>query len=127
MELLYVSGMEGITHPERHLKGWGYEDWIVNDSRYCSKILHFEKGKRLSWHFHKIKTETFYVLCGRLILRVGQSDDIEEAQEVELKKNDTYTIHQEIRHQLIALEDSKVIETSTQHFEEDSYRIIRGD
>ena len=127
MELVYVSGMEGITHPQKHLKGWGCEYWIVNNSDYCSKILHFEKNKRLSWHFHKVKTETFYVLSGRLLLRVGQSDDIREAQEVELKEHDTYTIHREIRHQLIALEDSKVIETSTQHFEEDSYRITKGD
>jgi mannose-6-phosphate isomerase-like protein (cupin superfamily) len=127
MELLYYSGMIGVTHPEKHLKGWGCEYWIVNNSDYCSKILYFEKDKRMSWHFHKVKTETFYVLSGRLILLVGQSDDIKEAQEVELKENDTFTIHRETRHQLIALEYSKVIETSTQHFEEDSYRIIKGD
>jgi len=32
-----------------------------------------------------------------------------------------------LRHQMLALEDSELFEFSTQHFEDDSYRIIRGD
>jgi Uncharacterized conserved protein, contains double-stranded beta-helix domain len=127
LKLLYVLMMEEIRRPERHPKGWGYEDWIVNNSNYCSKILHFENGKKLSWHYHKVKVETFFVLSGKLILRIGESDDIGHSEEIELNEGDTYTIDREIRHQLIALKDSQVLETSTQHFEEDSYRIIRGD
>ena len=52
--------------PERHEKGWGYELWIVNNNLYCGKILHFNKGKKCSWHYHKIKQETFYVQKGKL-------------------------------------------------------------
>ena len=33
--------------PERHPKGWGFEDWIAN-GEYCGKLLFFEKGKRKS-------------------------------------------------------------------------------
>ncbi len=119
--------MEEIRRPERHPKGWGHEDWIVNSPNYCSKILHFEKGKKLSWHYHKIKVETFYVISGKLILRVGETDDINQSKEIELNEKDSYTINRRIRHQLIALNESEVLETSTQHFEEDSYRITRGD
>ena len=52
--------------PERHEKGWGYELWIVNNNLYCGKILHFNKGKKCSWHYHKVKQETFYVQKGKL-------------------------------------------------------------
>ena len=37
-------------------KGWGYEHWIVNKKEYCGKILFFKKGKRCSWHYHKLYT-----------------------------------------------------------------------
>ena len=42
-------------------KGWGYEHWIVNKEDYCGKLLFFKKGKRCSWHYHKLKDETFHV------------------------------------------------------------------
>ena len=38
-------------------KGWGFEKWIVNKPEYCGKLLYFVKGKRCSWHYHKIKDE----------------------------------------------------------------------
>ena len=38
-------------------KGWGYEDWLVNKPDYCGKVLFLKKGKRLSWHYHKLKDE----------------------------------------------------------------------
>ncbi|HBY66694.1 MAG TPA: cupin domain-containing protein, partial [Flavobacteriaceae bacterium] len=40
-------------------KGWGFEKWIVNNEEYCGKLLYFVKGKRCSWHFHKLKDEVF--------------------------------------------------------------------
>jgi hypothetical protein len=36
-------------------------------------------------------------------------------------------IPQGLRHQMIALEDSKLFEFSTTHYESDSYRIVKGD
>ena len=32
-----------------------------------------------------------------------------------------------LRHQMLALEDTDMFEFSTQHFDEDSYRVIKGD
>ena len=49
-------------------KGWGYEKWIVNTEEYCGKLLFFNKGKRCSWHYHKIKDETFYLQSGSILL-----------------------------------------------------------
>jgi len=55
-------------------KGWGYEHWIVNKKEYCGKILFFKKGKRCSWHYHKLKDETFYIQSGRLEVTYGWDD-----------------------------------------------------
>lgn len=118
------------SKPKRHPKGWGYEDWIVNNEKYCGKILHFNSGKRFSIHYHKKKHETFFVLRGRFRALFADSPEEYErgnVQNSELKEGDVIEVWQGRVHQLLALEDSDIIEFSTQHFEEDSYRIEKGD
>lgn len=108
-------------------KGWGFEKWIVNNEKYCGKILYFVKGRRCSFHFHKLKDETFYLLSGRISLRYGFDQDIRKAAFITLKSGDRFHIPIGLCHQMEALEDSELVEFSTQHFDEDSYRIILGD
>ena len=108
-------------------KGWGYERWIVNKSEYCGKLLFFESGKRCSWHFHKIKDEVFYLQSGKLIVKYSDEDDLNKAQELTLFPGQNFHVYTGLRHQMIALEDSELFEFSTQHFDSDSYRIIKGD
>ena len=55
-------------------KGWGYEKWIVNNKDYCGKILFFVKGMKCSWHYHKIKKETFYIEYKKLLHLLGERD-----------------------------------------------------
>ena len=110
-----------------HPKGWGHEEWIVNNDMYCGKILHFEKAKRCSFHFHKQKTETFFLQLGKIKVVFSFSDDINSADEIILSPGQSFHVPVGLRHQLIALEESDLFEFSTKHLEEDSYRIIRGD
>ena len=56
-------------------KGWGFEKWIVNCDEYCGKLLFFVKGKKCSWHFHKIKDEYFYVQSGKIKVYYGDEDN----------------------------------------------------
>ena len=42
---------------------------IVNKEEYCGKILFFVKGKKCSWHYHKIKDEVFYIREGKLLVK----------------------------------------------------------
>src|SRR5262249_27199605 len=56
-------------------KSWGRELWIVNNELYCGKILEIHQGSRCSLHFHKLKTETFYLHSGRLRVRVKQAPE----------------------------------------------------
>ena len=108
-------------------KGWGFEKWIVNTEEYCGKLLYFAKGKKCSWHYHKLKDETFYIQSGKVLLKYSDSDDISDAKEIILNKGDKFHIYRQLRHQMFALEDTELFEFSTQHFDSDSHRLERGD
>lgn len=107
-------------------KGWGYESIIVNKPEYCGKILFFKKGKKCSWHYHKIKDEVFYLQSGKLLVRYGDGH-LSKAKEVILEPGDCLDIPPGLRHQMEGLEDSFLIEFSTTHSEEDSIRVVKGD
>jgi quercetin dioxygenase-like cupin family protein len=108
-------------------KGWGFEKWIVNTEEYCGKLLYFVKGKKCSWHYHKLKDETFYIQSGRILLKYSDDDEMAYANEIILNKGDKFHIYRGLRHQMFALEDTELFEFSTQHFDEDSHRLERGD
>lgn len=112
--------------PERHPKGWGFEDWISN-REYCGKLLFFKKGKKCSFHYHEKKHETFYLFSGKMELKVGWGDDLSSALSYSFLSGDCLEIPKGLRHQMIALEDSNLFEFSTTHYEEDSKRIVKGD
>jgi mannose-6-phosphate isomerase-like protein (cupin superfamily) len=116
-----------IQHPKRVEKKWGYELWIHNDTDYCGKLLVFNNsGDKFSMHYHMIKDETWYVQNG-----VFQFDwiDTENGERcyTQLQKGDIVEIKKGLPHQLTALlDESTIFEVSTQHFDEDSYRIYRN-
>jgi quercetin dioxygenase-like cupin family protein len=105
-------------------KKWGFEKWIVNCEEYCGKLLYFVKGKNCSWHYHILKDETFYIQSGKVLLKYSDDDNIESAKEVILTQGDNFHIYRGLRHQICALEDTELFEFSTQHFDEDSHRLI---
>ena len=112
----------------KHNKGWGYELWVANSALYCGKILHINAGKKMSWHYHKVKDETFYCISGHVVLFYGSSDSIGLSEIVNLNPGDSFHIPPLMKHCLYSpWEDSEIAEFSTQHFENDSYRIIKGD
>lgn len=109
-------------------KGWGYERWLVNNEKYCGKILWFAKGKRCSYHYHLIKEETFFCASGKVLVVYGPECPLNtKLYEVTLVKGDTFHVLPKLRHQIIALEDSEIYEFSTHHEDSDSYRIEKGD
>lgn len=108
-------------------KGWGYELWIANSDKYCGKLLVFNANKACSYHYHKLKDETFYLESGEMVLTIGESDDMFDTQHIILYPGDSYHIPPGLRHMMFAATDCKLYEFSTEHFESDSYRIIKGD
>lgn len=107
-------------------KGWGEEIWMVNNDKYCGKLLRFNKSSKFSMHFHIIKDETWYILEGVFIFRYidGKTADIIEKT---LIKGDTVRIPSYLPHQLETHEGGTIIEISTQHFDSDSIRVLKGD
>ena len=116
-----------IQHPKRVEKKWGYELWIHNDTDYCGKLLVFSKsGNKFSMHYHIIKDETWYVQKGAFQFDWIDTENGERCY-TQIQEGDVIEIKKGLPHQLTALtEQATVFEVSTQHFDEDSYRIYRN-
>ena len=108
-------------------KGWGFEKWIANSEEYCGKLLFLAKGKKCSWHFHKLKDEVFYIQSGAVEVTYGEDDDKQNAKSEVLIKGDKFHVPRGLRHLMYALQDTELFEFSTQHFDSDSHRIEPGD
>lgn len=97
-----------------HPKVWGEEHWIVN-KEYCGKKLILRRGHRCSIHWHKTKDEVFYVLSGLVLMEVnGDAHVLKPGMKQYIRPGD--------RHRFTGLADSEIMEFSTTHMEEDSYR-----
>lgn len=107
-------------------KGWGEELIIENNELYCGKLLIFKAGCKFSMHYHMIKDETWYVETGEFIYRWIDTETADIHEQV-LKPGDIVRQLPGQPHQLEALTDGKIFEVSTQHFDEDSYRVWKGD
>lgn len=95
-------------------KEWGEEQWIVN-KEYCGKKLILKKNRRCSLHLHKEKDEVFYVLKGKVKLEVGGKTHM-------MLPGDFVHIKQGQEHRFTGVEESEIMEFSTTHSEDDSYR-----
>jgi mannose-6-phosphate isomerase-like protein (cupin superfamily) len=116
-----------IQNPKRVEKKWGYELWIHNDTDYCGKLLVFNNsGDKFSMHYHMIKDETWYVQEGAFQFDWIDTENGERLY-TQIQKGDVIEIKKGLPHQLTALTDGATIfEVSTQHFDEDSYRVYRN-
>ena len=115
-----------IKEPKRVEKKWGHELWIHNDNQYCGKLLVFtNSGNKFSMHYHMLKNETWYVQEGAFQFDWIDTESAERCY-TQLQKGDVVYIEKGLPHQLTALIDNSIVfEVSTEHFDEDSYRIYR--
>jgi mannose-6-phosphate isomerase-like protein (cupin superfamily) len=57
------------THsPKIVEKPWGREIWYADQAAYAGKVLEVTKGRRLSLQYHERKTETLFLLSGKVLL-----------------------------------------------------------
>ncbi|OQC36405.1 MAG: Alginate biosynthesis protein AlgA [Deltaproteobacteria bacterium ADurb.Bin058] len=104
--------MSIIVKPRKVDKPWGFELVLAYTDRYVAKLLHINKGQRLSRQYHEIKDETLYVLAGTLIFQLGQGS---EMQEFIVPAGQGFRILPGMIHRFIAPDDSDcdLIEAST--------------
>lgn len=108
-------------------KGWGSEQWIVNNGLYCGKKLLLRAGKQCSYHYHLVKDEVIFVQTGKVRFTYGYDDDPEVGYVVEVDAGQALSVSPGLRHKFFGIEDSVLIEFSTEHREEDTIRLQLGD
>jgi mannose-6-phosphate isomerase len=102
-----------VTLPLHVPKPWGYELWWAWTEDYVGKLLHVERGQRLSVQYHEHKDETSYLQRGRLLLYKGPS--AEDLTATELAPGASWRNLPGEIHAIEALEDCEVLEVSTSH------------
>jgi mannose-6-phosphate isomerase len=91
-------------------KPWGYELIWAHAPRYVGKILHINRGHRLSLQYHNRKEETIHVLAGQLRLVVDEGTGLTE---IDLAPGESYHIAPLTKHRMIAITDCDLLEAST--------------
>src|SRR6266540_3367967 len=92
-------------------KPWGYELIWAKTGDYVGKILHINRGHKLSLQYHNVKEETMLLYSGRMILVFENEHG--ELEEIVLAAGDTHHIPVGRKHRMIAVEDCEVFEVST--------------
>jgi hypothetical protein len=141
-----------MEETKKYEKVWGNEEWVANNDKYCGKILNLNKGFRCSIHYvrnaqrccisdhpkiqsksrylkrykiqgffdHKNKHETFYILNGKVLMEIWNKEDKSKFRV--MGSGEIQVIEPYMKHRFTGLEKSQIIEFSTHHEEEDSYR-----
>jgi len=109
-------------------KKWGREIIFANNDNYCGKLLVYDKAwSKGSMHFHMKKHETFYVQQGDFYIKWIDTKDA-SVHDIILKPGDTWVNPPGQPHQIEAMTDNAIlIEASTTHYDDDSYRVMPGD
>lgn len=104
-------------------KPWGYEKIWAHTEKYVGKLLHIEKGHKLSLQYHNIKDETIYVQSGKLLFTVEENGSLVEKT---LTPGEAFHVKTGVTHRMEALETCDIFEVSTPELDdvvrlEDSY------
>ena len=92
-------------------KPWGHELLWAQTDRYVGKILHIAAGESLSLQYHEVKDETIMVVAGRIELE--HYAEGEPPTKTILEPMQPFHITPHLRHRMVALEDTDIVEVST--------------
>ena len=92
-------------------KPWGHELIWAETEHYVGKILHIKQGESLSLQYHVQKDETIMVLSGQIEFEHYQEN--EPPTKTILKPREPFHITPRLRHRMVALMDSDIVEVST--------------
>ncbi|MDB5164983.1 MAG: Mannose-phosphate guanylyltransferase [Candidatus Saccharibacteria bacterium] len=100
------------SYVKRVDKPWGYElHWVTPDAPYMGKIIHINKGARLSLQLHDEKQESWLVVNGQAA--VIWENETGELVQTELQPGQGYSTKLGQRHRLMGITDCDVVEVST--------------
>ncbi len=96
---------------QRVEKPWGYELIWAKTKDYVGKVLHINKGHKLSLQYHREKEETVIVAKGKMCLVFENEQGTLE--EILLNEGEAHHIPVGRKHRMVAVEDCDVYEVST--------------
>lgn len=119
-----MSNTSTITfpYPVEVPKLWGRELHLFNGPDFCGKFLDFHAGFKGSLHFHALKHEAWVILSGSIELSYPDPKTGQGCV-ARLTVGQLVDIPRHCPHQVTALEDTRIVEFSTEDFATDSYRI----
>lgn len=100
-------------------KPWGHEEIWAQTEDYVGKILHINKGERLSLQFHNEKEETIRVMSGVLEVIYSRTKDGKMKSEI-LEPGQSFHISPLMVHRFCASQgtDVDLVEVSTNYLED---------
>jgi mannose-6-phosphate isomerase len=103
--------------PRKVEKPWGYELIWAETDHYVGKVLFIKAGESLSLQFHRVKDESWLVQQGRAKLELGSAGDAMLNEEV-IGAGATFRFRPGTVHRITALEDTTIVEVSTNHLDD---------
>lgn len=103
-------------------KLWGTEYVILNNEKYCCKILKVVPGYVCSIHAHKLKDETFTGLMGTLRLNIHDKKGALVSTEA-IHPGRNFRVKPGQYHSFEAVNLCWIMETSTTHSDDDVTRL----
>jgi mannose-6-phosphate isomerase len=113
-----LGGLDAWAFETRKVdKPWGYELVWAETEHYVGKTLFVKAGESLSLQFHRVKDESWLVQSGRAKLELGSAGDAMLKEEV-IAAGATFRFRPGTVHRITALEDTTILEVSTNHLDD---------
>jgi mannose-6-phosphate isomerase-like protein (cupin superfamily) len=107
-----TSAFSTEPYVKRVDKPWGYElHWVPADAPYMGKVIHVNKGARLSLQIHDEKQESWLVIKGEAA--VIWENENGELVTTKLEPGTGYSTKIGQRHRLTGVTDCDIVEVST--------------
>lgn len=108
-------------------KSWGKEEWLANNQGegYCAKYLYINAGHKFSMHMHVLKAETFILVNDAIAQLLYVDTELGEERSMDLVMGVPVDIPRFMPHSVKAITDTVVLEVSTFHRDDDSYRMYK--
>ncbi len=106
------SAFSNSPYVKRVEKPWGYElHWVSEDAPYMGKVLHINKGARLSLQIHDEKQESWFLMNGDA--KVIWDNNKGELIETVLTPGTGLSTQIGQKHRLVGITDCDILEVST--------------
>lgn len=105
---------------EQWPKCWGRNTEIFKNDSASVNFLELIKGGVCSWHFHRHKSNTFYLISGKVLIKTEHNETI-------LEPGNSILVEAPLKHQFEALEDSNLLEIMfVEYAASDIVRLVEG-